>query len=94
MSKKIRIKAAKDAPESVSHGNFDADNVNGYFETENRKFADHIINSGYGKEVNSSPKPKVKSPKSTKKATAKPKPAEKAPEAPAAAADVTAGGTE
>ena len=50
MSETIRIKAAKNAPEYVGHGNFGAENKGGYFETDNRRFADHLIASGFGEE--------------------------------------------
>jgi hypothetical protein len=51
MSKKIRIKASKDAPDQVAHGNLFAEKESGYYETDNRRFADHIIDSGYGTET-------------------------------------------
>ncbi|MCC7308383.1 MAG: hypothetical protein IT173_12520 [Acidobacteria bacterium] len=51
MSETIRIKAVKGAPEYVGHGNFGAENKGGYFETDNRRFADHLIASGFGEET-------------------------------------------
>lgn len=51
MAEKIRIKAAKDAPDVVAHGNFTAEKKNGHYATENRRFADHLIAAGYGEEV-------------------------------------------
>jgi hypothetical protein len=63
MSKKIRIKASKDAPDQVAHGNLFAEKEGGYYETDNRRFADHIIDSGYGTETEVS--------KATRKKTAK-----------------------
>ena len=52
MSKeKIRIKAAKNAPEGVGHGNFYVEKTKGFYVTDDRKFADHIIASGYGEEA-------------------------------------------
>ena len=50
MSETIRIKAVKGAPEYVGHGNFAAENKGGYVETDNRRFADHLIASGFGEE--------------------------------------------
>ena len=88
--KKIRIKAAKDAPELVAHGNLEAVNEKGYFTTTDRLFADHIIRSGFGKEVEakaSRPRPK-KAKSATKKA------AKRATPEPAAAEEHTEGGTE
>lgn len=81
-NKTIKIKAAKNAPEFVSHGNLHAENKGGYFTTDNRRFADHLIESGYGVEAVQSPRPKVQSPKSKTKAAPKaaPKPAESAEE--------------
>ena len=67
---KIRIKAAKGAPEFVSHGNAGAENKRGYFETTDRKFADHIIASGYGTEDTKSEKPTPKAKPAAKPAKA------------------------
>lgn len=55
MSSKIYIKANADAPEFISQGNFHAARNGDYFETENRKLADFIIESGHGKEVKKKP---------------------------------------
>lgn len=54
MAEQIRIKAAKDAPEFVAHGNLEAEKKNGHFVTENRRFADHLIASGFGTEETTS----------------------------------------
>ena len=45
--KKIRIKAAKGAPELVAHGNVSSVNENGYFETTDERFAE-FIQRNYG----------------------------------------------
>lgn len=48
MSEKIRIKAAKNAPEFVTVGDFQAHKEREFFVVEDRKFADFIISEGYG----------------------------------------------
>ena len=92
--KKIRIKAAKDAPESVSHGNFDAENVNGYFETTDERFAE-FIRQNYGVaggEKGSAPAKKKTAAK--KRSTRRPAAAETNTEASPAAEKAAEGGTE
>jgi hypothetical protein len=66
--KKIRIKAGKDAPDQVAHGNLLAEKKDGYYTTDNRRFADHIVASGYGKETAASKETSEKP--AAKKATA------------------------
>jgi hypothetical protein len=83
----IRIKAAKNAPDEVAHGYLFAAKKNGHYMTDDRRFADHLIASGYGKEVAkvaASPKKK----KAKAKTKAEQKPAESAEET------KTTGGTE
>ncbi|MGE0367225.1 MAG: hypothetical protein AB7Q00_15975 [Phycisphaerales bacterium] len=89
MDKKIRIKAAKNAPEFVAHGNLGAENKRGFFETTDRRFADHIVASGYGTEAAEKPQPDDRGESKTRKpkAAKAEKPAEVADEK-------TEGGTE
>lgn len=56
MATTIKLKAVKNAPEQIAHGNFTAELKRGHYETENRRFADHIIASGYAVEVDGSSK--------------------------------------
>lgn len=83
----IRIKAAKNAPDFVAHGNLEAEKKKGHFTTDDRRFADHLIASGYGTEVTKDATPAAK-PKAKAKAKAATKPAESAEE------NTTTGGTE
>ena len=83
----IRIKAAKNAPDEVAHGYLFAAKKNGHFTTDDRRFADHLIASGYGTEVTKAAAPrKKKKAKATKKAESKP--------AASAEENTTTGGTE
>ena len=50
MAEKIKLKATKTAPDVVAQGNLQAEKVKGHFETDNRRFADHLIAVGYAEE--------------------------------------------
>ena len=39
---KFRVKAGKDAPDFVAHGNLHAEKKNGFYETDNARFAGHL----------------------------------------------------
>lgn len=65
--KKIRLKAKKGAPEFVVQGNLRAEIKNGYYETDNPRFADYLIGEGYASDVEEAASPK-------RTAASKPKP--------------------
>jgi hypothetical protein len=39
---KFRVRAGKDAPDFVAHGNLHAEKKNGFYETDNARFAGHL----------------------------------------------------
>lgn len=83
---KIRIKAAKNAPDGIGHGNFYVEKKNGFYVTDDRRFADHIIASGHGTEAKPEPRPAAARPKAKSAKAAEP--------AASAAETKTEGGTE
>lgn len=53
MAETFKLKAVKNAPEQIAHGNFLAELKKGFYEVADRRFADHIIAAGHGVETES-----------------------------------------
>lgn len=60
MSKKIILKAKKDAPEFVSMGNLATEQADGHFQTDNRELADYLVAQNFAVETEDDHAPKRK----------------------------------